>query len=519
MFRKLLALALFLAAQPAQATWYEASSKHFVVYSEQKPEKLRTFADQLERFDKAMRVLWGRDDPPIGPGNRVTVYVVDDIADVGRLSRVRNAAGAYHGRATGPIAIVPRIAGREEAEISAVAILLHEYAHHFMLTNWPDAAYPSWFVEGFAEFLAPTRFEKDGSVVIGYPPQYRAWGIFQDSLPIQRMLAGDTQKLSDGQVQALYGRGWLLTHYLMIEGSRKAQGMAYLKAINAGTPAREAAEQAFKDLPALDRELDRYARGRFEATKIMPASVMPGPIALRQLTPGEQAIMDVRIRSTAGVNSKTAPGVYADARKAAAPFPNDPFVQRALAETAYDAGDFAAAEAAADRAIAADPKLVEAHCYKAMARMAQAHKAKDYSAETWKAIRKTIVTANRIDPEDPEPLMLYFRSFVEANATPTTAAREGLYKAFDLAPQDAGLRFNAGLAQLRDGKAADARETLRPLAYNPHGGGLAERAGKILAAIESGDAAAVLKASEDEDAASEGEGAAAGAARAGSATR
>lgn len=493
MFRKLLAAVLAVAAVPAHADWHEASSRHFVVYSEQKPEKLRTFADQLERFDKAMRVLWNLPDPAVGPANRVTVFVVDDINDIRRLTTSRNAAGFYQSRATGPVAFVPRSAGTDDTDLSSTAILLHEYAHHFMFTNWPHAAYPGWFVEGFAEFHATARFEKDGSVIIGYPPQYRARGIFDQNLSTERMLAPDARKLGDMQVESLYGRGWLLTHFLMIDGRRGNQGMDYLKAINSGKSALEAARQSFGDLNALDRELDSYARIRFSARQI-PAKVLnPGPITLRRLTPGEEAMMAVRIRSQAGVDEETATRVYARAKKAAAPFPNDPAVQRALAEAAYDAGDLAEAEAAADRALAADPKLVEALCYKAMARMALATKAKDFSPETWKAIRRTIAAANKLDPEDPEPLMLYYRSFADATGMPPALAREGLYKAFSLAPQDSGLRLNAGVVQLRDKKVAEARETLRPLAFNPHGGGLAEYATKIVTAIDSGGEAAALK--------------------------
>lgn len=513
MIRRLLALALGGlslggVAQPASADWHEASSKHFVVYSEQRPEKLRAFADELERFDKAMRVMWGLQDRDIGSAGRVTVYVVDEVADVARLSKSRGIAGFYSGRATGPVAFVPRKAGTSDTDLSATAILFHEYAHHFMFRNWPHSAYPAWFSEGFAEFNATTHFDKEGNAIVGFPPQYRAWGIFQDSLPLERMLAADTAKLREDQMQSLYGRGWLLTHYVMIEGSRAKQGEAYLKAINDGQSALDAAKSAFGDLRTLDRELDRYARGRFGARKIAAAAIAPGEIRLRRLTPGEEAFMDVRIRSTAGVNAETAPRVYAAARKAAAPYPDDAAVQRALAETAYDAGDFAAAEAAADRAIAADPKLVEAHCYKAMAAMAKATEAKDFSAETWKAIRKTIVAANKLDPDDPEPLMLYFRSFVAAGAAPTENARAGLYQAFEYAPQDDELRFNVALTRLRDGKIKEARETIRPLAFDPHGGAIAEHASKIVAAIDSGDAKAALAAAESPDAAAkEGSGA------------
>jgi hypothetical protein len=38
----------------AHADWYEASTMHFVAYSHDKPETVRQFATNLERFDKAL---------------------------------------------------------------------------------------------------------------------------------------------------------------------------------------------------------------------------------------------------------------------------------------------------------------------------------------------------------------------------------------------------------------------------------------------------------------------------------
>ena len=44
MRRFLLAFLLLLVAVPAQANWQEARTKHFIIYSQQKPDELRTFA-------------------------------------------------------------------------------------------------------------------------------------------------------------------------------------------------------------------------------------------------------------------------------------------------------------------------------------------------------------------------------------------------------------------------------------------------------------------------------------------
>jgi hypothetical protein len=77
-----LALTLSVTAQPAAAAWHKASTKHFIIYADQKPDRLRDFAAKLERFDQAVRFARRMEDPPIGDGNRLTVYVVRNIQTV-----------------------------------------------------------------------------------------------------------------------------------------------------------------------------------------------------------------------------------------------------------------------------------------------------------------------------------------------------------------------------------------------------------------------------------------------------
>lgn len=504
MIQRIVALAFAMVAPAtAQADWYEASSDHFVVYYDGKAEQAERFAADLERFDKALRIARGIPATPPGAANRVTVYVVSGTSAVESLSRSENVAGFYIGRAEGPLAIVPRRSGGGgKTDLSATMVLQHEYAHHFMYSNWPGAAYPGWFTEGFAEFHATAAVANDGSVILGAPPQYRAYTIMSGNwLPLDRLLVAETLKLNGQERDALYGRGWLLTHYLTFNKARDKQLGEYLNAINAGKTPLEAA-RVFGDLKVLDRELERYKATRFELRKVRGEAIKLGEVKVRPLRAGEAAVMDIRIRSKVGVNAKTAPGVYARASRAAAPYPNDPAVQIMLAEAAYDARDYVTAEAAADRAIAADAKAIDAHIYKAMARMALARKAKDRSPATWTAIRKIITTANRLDPDDPEPLILFYRSYFGAGLAPTENAKKGLLYAFNLAPFDMGLRMNAALMQLRDGKLGEARDMLRPIAFNPHGGPQSAAAAAIIAQIDAGKAKAsdfLVEQDEDED--------------------
>jgi hypothetical protein len=179
--RVVLALILtLLLPTAASATWREASTPHFVIYSEESAESLRAFATRLERFDGAMRLMRGMGDPPIGPSNRLTIYVVPNVGSVQRIAgrHAANVAGFYVPRASGTIAVVPRSAGESGVfDMNAQTVLLHEYSHHFMMSEHATAAYPAWYIEGFAEFNATTEFNKDGSIGFGLPALHRAYGL------------------------------------------------------------------------------------------------------------------------------------------------------------------------------------------------------------------------------------------------------------------------------------------------------------------------------------------------------
>lgn len=497
---KLAQLALLLGAPAAaKAEWREASSRHFLVYSEGSTQSVQDFATKLEKFDKAMRLRIGLSDVDFGPANRVTVYLVEDRLAVQRLmsGADRNIAGFYSGRADGSIAVVPRSSEvRTINDIAPATILLHEYSHHIMMQN-ASVAYPAWFREGFAEFNSTARFEKDGSIGFGAAANHRARSLIgMAPLPIELLFDPGRRRLNQVEWEAtIYGRGWLLTHFLMFEPSRVGQLDAYIKALNSGQDSVTAARAAFGDLKILDRQLNDYLDRRMIPYRLYPAADLTvQPIAIRTLRPGEAATMELRMRARIGVGSEEAARVARDLRKAAAPWPNDPAVQAALAEAEFDAGNLDSAEAAADRALAADPKTIDALTYRARVAMARAKAGQRGDAAAWKEVRRRIALANRADPNDPEPLILYYQSFSAEGAPPTRNAVEGLLQAFELAPQDKGLRLNVARQMLVDGKPAEARAALVPIAYDPHGGAFGQAIAGIVATIDRGGAKAALDA-------------------------
>lgn len=482
------AAAATLAGAPASAEWLKATSRHFVIYSDSSAESVRTLATRLERVDGALRRLSGAEDTVESAANPVTVYVLDDQSAVARMTGDSSVAGFYIGRANGAVAFTPRRGGGDYG-LDPQIVLFHEYAHHYLLGQ-SHVAFPAWLSEGYAEFVSTARFT-DTHVQVGVPANHRAYGLLDTAkLPIRTLLAPPA-KLDGLQTEQLYGRGWLLTHYLifaeMTAGARRGQLRRYLDAIDAGKPPLDAAAQVFGDLKTLDRELDAYlVKRRMTVANLSVAAPAADAIKVRPLTPGERALIAMRVTSTRGVGTKTAGPLYVRAARAAAPFGTDAVAQGWLAEMAFDAGKLDEADAAAGRALATDPKSVQALLYKGMIALRRAADAKLPAADpAWAAARAPIVRANRIDTNAAAPLELYYHSFEMAGAPPSKSAIAGLHRAQELAPQDDGLRFASARQSLLDGEVDAAKRTLRPLAFSPHGGA-DNAAARLLKMVESG---------------------------------
>ena len=500
----------------AHAGWQEAKSKHFIIYANESAEEIRAYADKLERFDQAVRYIRGMDDPPLTDAGRVTIFVLPNDDAMMKLTRTYYIRGFYVPRASGSYAFVPRKSGMTMIQgasggtgtykdsLDGESVFFHEYAHHLQLQDWTGVM-PTWVSEGFAEFFATADVAKNGNVTIGKFPAYRSWEVFLGGgFSAEELVSADYEKLNYYEVAALYGRSWLLTHYLTASSQRKGQLSRYLDGIEKGVSARDSAKAAFGDLKALNRDLEDYIKPRSLIAFTVDAKVIPiGDVAVRQLGASAAAMMDVVMRSKSEMHEKTAPDVAAAARRAAGPFPNDAFAQGALAEAEYDAKNYEAAEAAADRALATDPGNVQALIYKGRAQMKLA--AKDADHADWDKVRSWFSRANRLDTENAEPLMLFYESYREAKQAPSKNAVEALLYAADLAPRDLNLRLQTVGALLAENRIAEARERFVPAAYAPH----AEKewrasAMEVMKAIDSGDSKLALdlliKANEKQEA-------------------
>ncbi|WP_435418241.1 DUF1570 domain-containing protein [Parerythrobacter aurantius] len=498
-------------ASPASAKWRVAESDHFVIYAEDSEKDLQRFALALERYHAAMSYVVGRKVSPPSPSNRVTIFVVGDQGDIRRLKgdNDRFVGAFYSPRAGGSVAFVQDIQFTSGEPTWSMILLLHEYAHHFIMTS-SRFALPRWMNEGAAEFFASAKFGSDGTVQIGRPANHRAGELaYADDVTVQELLDPDLYEAKRGRgYDAFYGKSWLLYHYLRFNEERRGQIGTYMQKLATGSPSAEAAQEAFGDIDQLNREVKAYLKSRkMSAYNVTPDLLTVGAVTISELSTGAEAMMPVVVRSRRGVDAEGAAEVVVEARRIAAAYPEDAFVLTALAEAEYDAGNDEAAIAAADAAITRDRGAKNAYVQKGYALFRLAADAEDKDA-AYKAAMAPFTTLNSLENDHPLPLIYYYRSYAERGQTPPEQAKLALEQAAMMAPFDKGLWINAGMMQAQEGQIALAISSLTSVANDPHGGKASAAAKSLIAQLEKategqpfrfGNARGVANALEDEE--------------------
>ncbi len=504
------ALLLIFSAPAYAATWREAETTHFRIISSGDEKGLRQFAERLEYFHVLLRLATGANETS-RPVVRVTVYLVPTIGDVKRLygDTKSDVAGYYGPRDYGAIAVVPRTTG--DGTFTGQLVLFHEYSHHYMLQYTP-AAYPSWYVEGFAEIASTASFERKGAITFGKAASHRQYELDGGmNYPVIKMLDGTYLKDREKGRGWSYGDAWTLTHYLTFSDARRGQFRTYLSSINAGKKMADAA-QVFGDLNALQHEVSSYLAGRSFPYRAVPiADGSAGTITVRQLSPAQAAVIDLTIEldrctdlPTKGKDEEQ--GAF-DQKLAKAKLQRDEWIAKVelaantypaetpgwllLADARCSAEQYQACAAAADRALALVPDIERGLTRKAEAMIGLA---KDLPADQRQAkvlaAQALLLKANLAQPNDPLALYWYYASFGAMGRPADAEGLMALITTVQLIPQLETPRLQLAQEFMQRGRLREARTILRPLAYSPHESSASKLARELLDKVDAALSAA-----------------------------
>lgn len=476
-----------LATNVAYAKWTEVSTDHFVIYADQREKKIVEFGERLERYHSAMNWLFKRADLLPGPSNRLTIYVVGSERKVRKFynGTSKNVAGFYKARAGGSIAVIPAIRKGSKGVSQSEQILLHEYAHHYLISS-SSSTYPHWVQEGAAEFFSSAKFEEDGAVGLGYPAYHRTYELSSlKKVPIHTLL--DTKAYWESKSKrydSFYGQSWLLFHMLQFSKERQGQFGTYFQALDEGKNEIDAATFAFGDLDKLDEDLDAYKKQKSMKYVPIPATQLTtGPVAVRQLTKGESKAMDFRIRLKLGADEEQLAELLPEVLELSQKYPDDPGVLAIAAEAEFDSNNNEKAIMFANRIIALDASNIYAQTLKGLA-MTRIEAAKNVADADWESVREQINVAIELDHKNPVPHVNHYESFYYQQIAPTKSAISSLEWALRMAPFDSNLRLNVANYYMHAQQYSDAIATLKPLTTATHDTELRELAFEMTAAAQ-----------------------------------
>jgi hypothetical protein len=457
----LLLLLLLGFATQARANWLVAETQHFRIHGTVSEARIRQEASVLEDFHRLVEFLTNRKFPDNAP--KLDIYLVDGRSQmlIIRPGLGANVAGFYTATPGGILAMSLEPSGAQA--ILGRDVLLHEYAHHFMMQAG-NSALPAWYVEGFAEYLMTADFRPDridfGGVNNGryYVLTNMAWA------PLEQIL----RRSRGVNVDSFYAQSWLLTHYLNRVEGMQAKRNAYLRKVAEGADPVEAFRQEIDpDLEAFQRRLRAYLSGRsltFSRMKRQPPDAVQ--IQVSALPDLADAVLLPLVAVQLPQKRETDDANLARIRKAVAKSPDDPWGKRALAIAEAAAGDAAVAAGLLDAMLQRtpdDPVLLRWR-----ARLHGADRSGASAADV-SAARKLLVRAHKAAPNDWLTLSDYAQTF-EARGKPLPeSVVEVLAKAYQLAPQVSSLAYRTALAFATSGDYSAAEAVMAPLVNDPHG--------------------------------------------------
>lgn len=485
-FRRLaamLAAGLFVVPAAAQAKWLRGETAHFIVYSDSGEGSLRSAARKLEDYDRLLRWLHGDVTDQGAP--KFNIYLVDGLGDLRKVFPTMGSgtAGVYTATPNGISAVAFKPDGANEY------IFKHEYYHHFMMQYFAGG-YPGWMVEGLAEYFS-TAQPFAGKMMIGAPREGLIYVLSNNGwLPLDELISKSTYQIKGVQTDVYYAEAWLLTNYMMADPGRRAQLVAYVRAVREGRGSADAWTQATGETPAATQlKLRNYFPNQIKGFfPPLPAKGAPAEVAVTALPDSADDMLLEGQQLIHQLSAQRRLALVADIRADAAKHPGDRLSDLVLAYAELSFGDVSKAEAPLQRRLAADPNDAEALLYLAEARMRAGNDTPARRLELYREAGHLVARAFKVAPNDFRVLYAYAQTRSVEPDYPTDNTLDVLQQAVDLGPQVSALRHVTADAYARRQRYDQAIAVLKPIANDPHDPKNGEAAAAAIARFEQAKA-------------------------------
>ena len=458
---------MLVSTAPARAEFLRAETEHFVIQGNVGRGDITEYARKVERFHEMLEMFLPPETTEF-EAPKLWIYLAANNATMRQAwpGVSENVAGFYS-RNDGRIYAVVDLSNEGND-----TTLFHEYAHHYMF-QYHNKAYPGWFVEGFAEYFAPSDLRM-GRIQYGLVRAGRLYALAPPNpwIPMEQLLSERPDLSSAQQSSAYYAQAWLLTHYMLGDPTRRTQFIRYLIAVQNGEDSLAAFQEQTGQTPEqLQRNLRAYIGGtipRFTLTQALPVA----EVTVTALPPstGDAIWLDLRSMRSLG-DDKDA--ILQRVRAMAARHPGDRLATVTLAKFLVKAELPAEAVTTLEPVIVANPSDAEALWLMATAKMDVADDLEDDASRIalMRQAQRHLIAAYEADPLDFRVYMAMSRNREGAPGYPSDNDLNIASSAYRLAPQLGSTAFRAARILMAKEQYVEAISVLEPLANNPHDGG------------------------------------------------
>ena len=464
------AVACLLAnvAHAQDGRWYRAESANFIVYGDLNELQVRNAAQSLEDFDLVLRALMRQHERT--NESKLEVYLVRNIRGLRTVApNMNESIGGFYVSGGDMIAAFSRY--DRDLGADRRIILFHEYAHHFMLHYFP-AAYPQWYIEGFADYVSTVEISRRRATIGRHPEMRSSWLNAGHEFPIRHMLAPERVTERTTLFQSLfYAHGWFAANYLSNNIERLNGLERYVTLLGEGGDPLDSFEPAFGITPEqFEAELENFQDdGRSRLLHVDLPTELSAITVTRLPRVADGLLLPLaRLRTD---QSEVSDEDAAEITQAALALQDDPMARLVLARLAIRREDNASARVHLDAIFAREENHAEGRYLLADMIL---NETRDLSYDEARAglveARRHLVRSFRQDADYYPTLYLYASTFANEVTPMNDEQLDVLARALELAPQADHIRLLLAREMIRSDEYDNAVAILRPIIFSPHGG-------------------------------------------------
>lgn len=498
-----------IKGQQNASDWFRAESQHFIVYSDARQQDVSQLLDKLERFDYLLR-LYTKADTTTLSTQKTTLYYMAKIRDLKQVDKdqPQYAIGLYNSCALGVQGFGSHMYYRvnsdraleKQPENEGLAYIFEAYARHFLYRH-TNLRTPTWYIDGFAQYFASTRFS-DTETLIGIAPKsigsYLAFmsnghrrSLDYTDILLQNDSKGQNYAGISGVQLEFQARSWVLTHYILSSNENIQYFRNYIALGLQGVEPTKAFEQAFGfKASKLNNVLWKYRLQTAKALKLNLTAGGAGDIQFSALPASANNLILADAALKTCPNPKVGESLLQKVRKEAQKFPNSDFAEFTLARAEIEWGNPQAA--ITFLSTQTKNKSFEVYYLLGLAHLKLAEQSQlegqqgEQQKAYWESAQANLLNALALNQQSAEASYAYFRAGVQAQAKPSNEILRAAIMAAQLQPEVSSYNRAAALSHAYLKQLSEVESTLSLMAANSRDPHMAEWAKTWQAKLNTG---------------------------------